>query len=221
MKRVILIVATALLAVFPVSLRAADHRVEMLKEPAPADELAPAIAATLQPEGVKVIRGTSRTVCEIWLCKEWKLNSFEVGSDLLYPFVPGQLIGVVRFPRRGADFRDQDIDSGVYTLRYAQQPVDGAHVGTSPTRDFLLLVPADKDRSPAILAYTPLTQASAEAAGTTHPALLSLQKLAGEQAVRHDEDRDWWIVRLNSTAKAGEQSRPLGFDLVVAGQAVE
>ena len=41
-----------------------------------------------------------------------------------------------------ADFRDQGIPAGTYILRYSQQPVDGAHVGTSTTRDFLALLPA-------------------------------------------------------------------------------
>src|SRR5262245_14902975 len=118
---------------------AADHHVEALAEAAPADAISPDIAALLNTEGVRLVRGSNRAVCDLWLCKEWPLTTFDSG-ELLYPFEPGQLIGVVRYPRKGSDFRDQPIADGVYTLRYAQQPVDGAHVGTSPTRDFLLLV---------------------------------------------------------------------------------
>ena len=115
----------------PLLASAADHRVEALKEKAPAGVAAP-IAAQLSDTGVKIIRGTSRTVCEIWLTKQWDLKSLEAKGDVNYSFTPGQLIGVINYPRKGADFRDQQIDPGVYTLRYAQQPVDGAHVGTSP-----------------------------------------------------------------------------------------
>lgn len=208
----------------PTLLTAADHRVEELSEAAP-EEVSAEIAKLLAPEGIKVVRGTSRTVCEIWLCKEWAVSAdFRANNEVLYPFVPGQLIGVARYPRRGADFRDQDIDSGVYTLRYAQQPVDGNHVGTSPTRDFLLLVRAESDQKAGKLDYKTLARVSAEAAGTTHPALLQMQRIKGEgkgSAIRHNEDHDWWIVRLTGKSNTGKKTADLPIELVVVGAATE
>jgi len=198
---------------------AADHRVEPLAEAAPADALSPDIAAQLNTEGVRVIRGSNRVICDIWTCKEWPVEAFEAG-ELLYPLAPGQLIGVVRYPRKGADFRDQPIADGVYTLRYAHQPVDGAHVGTSPTRDFLLLVPAAEDKTVDKIDPKQLAQLSTKASGTSHPSLLSLQKVEGDMAVRNVADKDWWIVRLNGNATSNGESRPLPLDLVVVGQAV-
>lgn len=203
---------------------AIDHRVEKLDEAAPADELSAEVAATLNPTGVRVIRGTSRTLCDIWLCKEWAVKSFEPGADLIYPFQPGQLIGVVRFDRKSADFRDQEIEEGVYTLRYGQQPVDGAHVGTSLTRDFLLLSKASEDKSPAIVEYKPLVAASAAAVQTSHPGLLSLQRVecdAEAPAIRNREDADWWIVRLSGQATADGKKQTLPIDLVIVGVATE
>lgn len=198
---------------------AADHSAEVVDQPVPK-AIAPAIAAKMSGEAVRVTRGSSRTLCDIWLAKEWPLRSLEAGADLLYPFQPGQLIGVIEFKRDSADFRDQEIEAGVYTLRYAQQPVDGAHVGTSLTRDFLLLVPAAADKSTDIMLYTPLTEASAEAAGTSHPALLAMKKVEGDGGVasmRENEEEDWWLVRLGSKAKTEEQTKDLVFDLVVVG----
>jgi hypothetical protein len=198
---------------------AADHRVEPLAEPVPADAVAPELAALMNTEGVRVIRGTSRAVCDLWICQQWPVAAFEPTGDVLYPFQPGQLIGVVRYPRKGSDFRDQEISEGVYTLRYGQQPVDGAHVGTSPTRDFLLLIPANEDKSLEPIEYETLTQLSAKVSGTAHPALLSLQRTAGEEPIRNVEERDWWIVRLNGNATSGGETKPLPIDLVVVGQA--
>lgn len=201
-----------------------EYQVEALPEPAPADEISAEIAATLAPTGTRVLRDSSREVCDIWLCKSWEVPKFEPGRDLLYPFQPGQLIGVVRYARRGADFRDQDVGKGVYTLRYAQQPVDGAHVGTSITRDFLLLLPAESDRDPAPPDYRQLTESSAEVAGSSHPALLSLQKVEGDGGpltIREDEEKEWWIVRLQGKAQSGQMTRDLKLDLVVIGQAAE
>jgi hypothetical protein len=204
---------------------AVEHRVEPLNEAAPADELAADIAAKLATTGTRVIRGSSRTLCDIWLTAEWPLESLEPGPDLIYPFQPGQLIGVVRFERKSRDFRDQEIDAGVYTLRYAQQPVDGAHVGTSITRDFLLVVKAAEDKTPDPVAYKPLVQASAAAVQTSHPGLLSLQRVMGEPgelpSIREVDANEWWIVRLAGRAAVGEKSTPMPIDLVIVGQSAE
>ena len=203
---------------------AADHRVEPLNEAPPADAISAEIAATLSPSGVRVIRGESRTVCDIWLCKEWEVTPGDPPLGVNYPFKPGHLIGVARYPRRGGDFRDQDIDEGVYTLRYAQQPVDGNHVGTSPTRDFLLLVNAENDKSAKPWEYENLTQSSAEAAESSHPCLLSLQRVSGDgeaPTIRHEEQHDWWIVGVKSKAKADDRTSDLRIDLVVVGYAAE
>jgi hypothetical protein len=201
---------------------AADHRVEKLEE-GPPKEVSPAIAKLLNPTGLKVIRGTSRPVCDIWLCKEWPVKAdFSPTPDVNYPFTPGELIGVIRYNNEGGDFRDQDIEEGVYTMRYAQQPVDGAHIGTSPTRDFLLLIEAAKDKSPAALDYRPLVERSAEAAQSTHPALLSLQRVQGDAkapAMHENELNDWWILRFQGKAKAGEKASDLTGDLVIDGEA--
>ena len=152
-------------------------------------------------------------------------GDFKPTDEVLYPFEPGQLLGVVRYPRKGADFRDQDISKGLYTLRYAQQPVDGAHVGTSPTRDFLLLVSAEKDKSAGKLDLKKLVEQSADAAGSSHPAMLCLQRVAGEAGekptMRHNEEHDWWIVTVPGNAKAGKATKKLPVDLVVVGVSTE
>jgi hypothetical protein len=64
-----------------------------------------------------------------------------------------------------------------------------------------------------------LTKWSAEVAGTNHPCLLSLQLPVGEESVRHVEDRDWWLVRLQTLMTHQGQTRPLVWDVVVEGRA--
>ena len=203
------------------SLRAAEHRVEELKETAPKEALSPPIATQLASTGVRIIRGTSRSVCDIWLCKEWAVKAPLKNDDVIYPFTPGQLIGVVRYARKGSDFRDQDITKGVYTLRYARQPVNGDHIGTSPTRDFLLLVKASVDKSAAEFDYKKLVDASAEAVESTHPGMLSLQRLQGKGPIRNNELHDWWIVRLQGKTKMGGVIKNQSIDVVIVGQAAE
>ncbi|MBI2479091.1 MAG: hypothetical protein HYV60_10795 [Planctomycetia bacterium] len=214
--------AIALLLLVSASVQGADYRVEPLNEPAPTDELSPAVAATLASTGARVVRGTSTTFCDIWLCKQWVTEAdFKPTSALLYPFTPGQLVGVVSFARKGSDYRDQDIESGVYTLRYAQQPVDGSHVGTSLTRDFLLLLRAESDESAELLDYSKLAEQSAEAAGSSHPALLSMQRVGADAkplSMRHNEEHDWWIVALEGKTKS---DKALLVEFVVSGVAAE
>jgi hypothetical protein len=201
---------------------AAEYQVEVLDEAAPADDLSDSIAQQLSAKGLRVQRGT-RTVCELWTSKQWDVaEGFEATTEVLYPFEPGQLIGVIRFKQRGHDFRDQRLSRGLYTLRYAQQPSDGNHEGTSPTRDLLLLVQADQDKSPEPMDVNPLLKASAEAAGSSHPAMLCLRKVEGGEAppsLRHDADRDWWILRLASNSEPNGGVLPV--DLVVVGHADE
>jgi hypothetical protein len=204
---------------------AQEYKAAKIDSGAPANAISPEIAAQLQPAGFKVVKGESRPVCEIWLAKELAAKAdAKVTSEVLYPLTPGQLVGVIRYPRKAADFRDQEIPSGVYTLRYGQQPVDGAHIGTSPTRDFLLLLPGEKDRDPAVLDYKALTTTSKETTGTAHPGILSLQKAVegGEAlAVRENAEKEWTIVRFIAKVKQGDAAKELPMELVVVGVAGE
>jgi hypothetical protein len=204
---------------------AQEYKVEKVDAAAPADGLAPAIAPLLQPTGFKLVKGESRTVCEIWLCKQWPIaTDAKTGTDVITPLTPGQLIGVARYPRKAADFRDQEIPAGVYTLRYGQQPVDGAHVGTSPTRDFLVVSPADKDKEPAVLDYKALVAAGKETSGTSHPAILSIQRPGDSTeplAVREVAEMEWTIVRFTGKTAAGGSTKDLPLEVVLVGVAKE
>jgi hypothetical protein len=220
--RVGLFALIGFLACCPAPAWSQEYTVESFDTPAPAEEVSPAVADQLAGSGVKVVRDGTRIVCEIWLLESWELKSFTPEGDVLYPFTPGQLIGVVRLPRKTGDFRDQGVAKGVYTLRYAQQPVDGAHVGTSPTRDFLLLNKAAADPSPEVRDLESLMKDAAEAAGTAHPAMLALKAASpGNEKLRHDEANDWWLLRLDGKGRVGAEAKDLPLDVVVIGHASE
>ncbi len=207
------------------TVQAADYRVEKLDEGPSAEHVSEEIVAAIAGSGVTVIRGKKRTVCQIWLAKEWPVAAdFKATSEVNYPFKPGQLIGLVRFKRKGTDFRDQVITKGWYTLRYGQQPVDGNHEGTSPTRDFLMLVSCEHDRTVEAPDADKLVEHSSEAAGSNHPAIFSLQQAAEADerpSLREEEDHEWQILQLVGQAKGGDASEELAVDIVVVGQAAE
>src|SRR5581483_2139225 len=102
---VMLIVAWVTLAVRPAG--AQEYKVAKIDSAAPADKIAPEISALLAPNGFKVTKGTS-TLCEIWLAREWPIAAdATTGGEILYLVTPGQLIGAIRYARKGADLRDQ------------------------------------------------------------------------------------------------------------------
>ncbi len=205
------------------SATAQDYTVKKSDAPPLADALAPEIAALLAPAGYKVAQG-SRDVCEIWLCQEWPVAAdAKTTAEIQYPFTPGQVLGAVRYPRKSSDFRDQEVAAGVYVLRYAQQPVDGAHVGTFPTRDFAALLPAAKDRTAQQLDYKTLTTLSKETSGTAHPAIRPLLKPRATEApaISKDEEHEWTMVRLAGKTKAAGAAKDLVLEMVVAGVAAE
>jgi hypothetical protein len=70
-------------------------------------------------------------------------------EDATYPLAPSLFVGIIHFAKNARDARGNAIAAGTYTLRYELQPNDGNHLGTSPTRDFLLLVPVAADTNPA------------------------------------------------------------------------
>ena len=200
------------------ALAADEYRIETFEDGPPADDLAAEVVEKLEPTGFKVVNEDGKSVAEIWLAKELAVKEgFAPTLSVLYPLEPGSLVGALTFPRKGADFRGQEIPRGTYTLRYGQQPVDGNHIGTFDTRDFLLLLPAEADRDPATKPGTDFFVTSAEAAESTHPAIMPLLKPSeGEApAMRHIEEPEWWAARL--TGNGGK----VPLELIVVGTADE
>jgi hypothetical protein len=219
-----LAVLAALLILSSRSTLAEEYSVASLKAP-PPDGLSQTIADRLAPAALKIKRGT-REMADIWLARQWPIKpGFEASGTVLYPFKVGELVGAVRFNRKASDFRGKEIAKGVYTLRYGQQPVDGNHVGTSATRDFLLLLPAAADTSPEPIEEKTLLKQSAKAVKASHPAILTLlkpeTKAASLPALRHDEDQEWWILQFAGQGKADGQAKEIVLELVVVGKAAE
>jgi hypothetical protein len=209
-----------LLMLAPLSARSAEYSVQALREGPPA-ELSEEIAAQIAPSGWKVMQGEKRVVTEIWPAKAWAAKAdFEPSDTVLVPLQPGSLVGVLRFTRKGADFRGQEIPAGLYTLRYANQPVDGNHVGTFATRDFLVMLPASADQSAKPIADMDLFKLSAQSAESNHPAIVPLVKPEEGDAepLKHFEEQDWWTLRLPGQDAKGAK---IVLQPVVVGKAAE
>ena len=190
---------------------AQEFKLEPVATAAPG--LPAAYGPAIQTQGFRV-SGASGAWCEIWLAKALPVGPKPDDAAISFGVAQGTLLGVIRFPGKGADRRGQVIPAGVYTLRYSQFPVDGAHSGVAPQRDFALMTPLAADPDPAAKpAFEDLVKMSGKASGTPHPAVLSLETPpAGATApgVAKEGEHDWTL-----TVKAGT----LTFSIIVVGKA--
>lgn len=144
-------------------------------------------------------------LCRFWVAKAWTLGlPGEVTGDfapIQYPIAPGSLVGMIQLSRGCLDFREQPLPQGVYTVRYAVQPDMDVHRESHDSRDFLVLLPSDEDRSAeAMVDPEQLIKLSAKVAMTTHPAIIPLLEPAEAHEActvrRDDRDPDGWILSL-------------------------
>lgn len=188
---------------------------------APAAVSAP-IQALLESQGVQFASAQGTPVCEIWWRKGIPVQKAAGGSpDVLYGALSmGELVGLVNFPAAAKDYRGQTIKPGYYTLRYALIPQDGNHMGVSAYRDFLLLVPAASDATPAQnMTFEDVVKASRLATGTGHPGVLMLDppSQAANAAFpgAFQDDQGNWALEVKLSTDGGQ---PLPFAMVLEGQ---
>ena len=141
------------------------------------------LKTALEPKGYRVSLADGTVLCEIWLRSDVSSEKNDAQGAAYNWLADSSFLGVVTLPKSTTDFRRQPIKAGSYTLRYAVHPVDGNHIGISPIRDFLLLVPVAVDRDPdAKYKFEELVALSKKASGTNHPSPMSLVSPEGISA---------------------------------------
>jgi hypothetical protein len=202
-------------------------KVEARKQ-SPPSSLAPEIARSLGGQSYRVQDEQGAPLAEIWVREGTPASEKPAGPKgvIQFPFLAdGELLGVLEFQKEGHDYRDQPIPKGLYTMRYGLQPVNGDHLGVSAFRDYILLLPASKDKALAVPARKQLEQRSADAAGTSHPAsfllLMAPEGTKDVPAVHHDAEKETWGVVLPLRLQVKGDGRPLAYpvELIVVGMA--
>lgn len=169
----------------------------------PPSELSPEIAAALAKEGYAIKGADGQVYAEIWLRAGSVDGAPSAEQDVTWNTVAhGTLIGAIRYAGEGEDRRGQKIAPGLYTLRFSFYPVDGAHMGVEPSRDFLILSRADEDKDPtATPDFKALMDMSRKASRTQHPASIPCWKVdPGEWKAGLEASGEDWIL----SVKIGE-----------------
>ena len=89
----------------------------------------------------------------------------------------------------------------------------------------MLLVRAEDDESATPMDVKELSEHSAAAAESAHPAMLCLQRAEDATdnglSIRHDEANDWWLVHFSGKATANGKHYDIPVELIVVGHANE
>lgn len=187
------------------------------------------LVAAVQQQGASLADASGKTLAEVWLSQSIPTQQNPQNSpDSVYGDIQvGTFVGVLDFPAPDTDYRGQKIKAGFYTLRYAQIPEDGNHMGVSPYPDFVLLVPAAQDTDPGqLMDFKNLLKLSRMATTTGHPAVLSMAPVSSAAgsalpAATQDDQGDCILeIKGESKPAAGgaAQDYPLGIILVGQSQ---
>lgn len=157
--------------------------------------------------------------CEIWLRTAVPAGKTDAQGAVYTWLGDSTLIGVITFANATTDFRGQSVKAGSYTMRYAIHPADGNHMGISPIRDFLVMLPVAMDPSPdARFKFEELTKMSTKVTGTSHPGILSLIQSASAPAAPKLETDEYNHVAFSAAIKS-QSGAVMPISFVVKGHA--
>jgi len=173
-----------------------------------------ALKKVLEPKGSRITIGDG-PYCDIWLRAAIPAGKSDALGAVYTTMGESVLVGVISFTRATTDFRGQAVKPGTYTLRYAVHPADGNHLGISPIRDFLALVPVAMDQNPeAHPKYEELMKMSAKVVGANHPGVISLVQTEAGSAPKLDQEGSHVIFSAKTKSQSGAD---LSIALIVKG----
>jgi hypothetical protein len=209
------LIATAFIA--SASAISGDAKVEQIGAYADA-AASDSLKKALDSKGWRVSLGDG-AYCDIWLRASVAAGKSDQSGAVYTAFGESVLVGVITFTKATTDFRGQSVKAGSYTLRYAVHPADGNHMGISPIRDFLVMLPVATDPNPdALFKFEVLAKMSTKVTGTNHPGVLSLvQPDSAPTAARVATDESNHIVF--SAALKNQSGTVIPISFVIKGHA--
>jgi hypothetical protein len=149
-----------------------------VEEKAPPERVSEEIRGVLDSKAI-VLSDENEPVWQFWFRKEVALPyAPEDGQTALDVVKRTTLLGVLQLHRDQRDYKNDLIEKGLYTLRFAQMPQDGNHMGTAPYPHFVVLLPASFDQKVDLaMDHDDMVDESIASAVAQHPMNLSLQPL--------------------------------------------
>ena len=188
----------------------------------PPKEFDASIRAKLQSKAIQLLDG-EKPVYEFWFGTELPLSAKPASAaKALDALMPATLLGAVAVARDQRDYRDDELHTGVYTMRFALQPQDGNHLGTSEFNYFAVLTSVKIDNKlDGIADYKTLVKASSKETSTDHPVILSLRPASSDASdipQLNTPAPDHKSVRVKVPAKAGDEKVGISFEVVYEGK---
>lgn len=213
--RTLLISSVVPLLALVASLSAQGIDAQLHKDPVPP-ELAAPVGGAMAAGGVRAVVGG--VTLDLWFVKSLEAGATPAAWAAVNE---GALVGAVRVGGDFHDIRGRLVRAGVYTLRYGVQPDNGDHLGTSPWRDFLLVVPAAIDTDIAARGHDLTVDLSKKTIGGSHPAVWSIDPPFTTEAVLalHKTELGHQAVIVDvPCAVAGKPAGSLRFGIVLIGR---
>jgi hypothetical protein len=187
----------------------------------PPSEVQKPIRDLLGERCMQLLGAKGEILAELWFRKDVPVQATEaqIKNGLTYQEVKETtLFGAVRFPKQITDYRKQKIAAGVYTLRLANQPMDGDHMGTAPYSEFLLMSPAAEDKKPDTMEAKALQEMSGKSTDG-HPGVLLLfpGKGAGAEPKLEKKEENHWVLFFLQEVKIGDKKATLPIGLTLIG----
>ncbi|MCU0228949.1 MAG: hypothetical protein MUF01_15055 [Bryobacterales bacterium] len=198
-----LFLLTSLFCSLLVSTLGAQYSVK--PEPAMPQDLPAALKGRLQPEGQSIFQDDKK------LMSLFFVSSIPAGANselnvTHQDIAHGTLLAVAHFPADYVDRRGNAIQAGSYYLRLSFFPVNGAHQGIEPQRDFLILTKPSIDADVAAQpSYADLMEMAIKSASVQHPLALSCWKNDYDQAnglvKEGEDDHPTWVLYTDIAGK--------------------
>ncbi len=191
-----MIIRIALICTFVVSTLFGQYSVKPEMEMPP--DVSPAVKGLLKPDGQAIFEGDKKLMSLFYVSAIPAGTNSETNvthKDIAH----GTLLAVANFPADFVDRRGNAVKAGTYHLRMSFFPVNGAHQGIEPQRDFLILTKPSVDGDAAAQpSYNDLMEMAMKSATVQHPLALSCWKNDYDQAnglVKEGEgDHPAWVL---------------------------
>jgi len=181
----------------------------------PPEQIAAPLRELLNDRGVRVTAG--ETTIDFWWVKA--LAAEGAGPFAWTSVAEGTFVGAARVTGRHSDIRGRIIREGVYTLRLGIQPQNGDHLGVSPYREFLHIIPAASDTEPKPAGHERAIDLSKPTIKSSHPALWSLDPPVadGQPLSTVTNDAGHQSIVFEIAVQRGGKTQPARFGLILLG----